>query len=103
MPIKRRRRVVALALSLAAAAMLAAPSVRAGVGQSIADVGDAAKSTQHSLTEGVRLGAEQVLLEKKFLYAAGALGALLTIALLLLIVLEIQWIRYWGRRLAAAK
>ena len=65
------------------------------------DVGEAAQSTQQSLKQAVRLTGESVVLGRKFLYASAGLGTLLAIALLLLIVLEVQWIRYWTRKLAS--
>jgi hypothetical protein len=39
----------------------------------------------------------------ELIYGVRTLGPLLAIALLLLIVLEIQWIVYWRRKLAATK
>jgi hypothetical protein len=44
---------------------------------------------------------ESVVLGRKFLYASAGLGTLLAIALLLLIALEVQWIRCWTRKLAS--
>jgi hypothetical protein len=71
------------------------------IGKTMTDVGDAAQSTQQSLKQEVRLTGETVRMGREFLYASRALGALLAIALVLLIVLEIQWIRHWGRKLAS--
>lgn len=71
------------------------------IGKTITDVGDAAQSTQQSLKQAVRLTGETVAMGREVLYASRALGALLGIALILLIVLEIQWIRYWRRKLSS--
>ena len=73
------------------------------IGKTMTDVGDAAQSTQQSLKQEVRLTGETVRMGREALYGSRALGALLAIALVLLIVLETQWIRYWGRKLAALK
>jgi hypothetical protein len=73
------------------------------IGETLTNVGDAAQSTQKSLKEEVALSGETVRMGRELLYASRGLGALLAIALLLLIVLETQWIRYWGRKLAATK
>jgi hypothetical protein len=73
------------------------------IGKTVTNVGDAARSTQHSLKQEVRLTEETVRMGHELLYASRALGALLAVALVLLIVLETQWIRYWGRKLASVK
>jgi hypothetical protein len=73
------------------------------IGKTIADVGDAAQSTQQSLKQEVRLSGETVRMGREMLYASRALGALVAIALVLLIVLETQWIRYWARKSITAK
>jgi hypothetical protein len=71
------------------------------IGKTITEVGNAAKSTQKSLKEEVALTGETVRMGREMLYASRAFGVLLAIILLLLLVLEIQWIRYWARKLAA--
>jgi hypothetical protein len=73
------------------------------IGKSMTDVGDAAQSTQQSLKQAVRLTGETVQMGREMILASRALGALLAIALVLLIVLEAQWIVYWRRKLAAGK
>jgi len=94
------------------------------IAKTLADVGDAAQSTQQSLKQEVRLssetvgmgretmsmgretmgmGRETMRMGRELVYSSRALGALMAVALLLLIVLETQWIRYWGRKLAATK
>jgi hypothetical protein len=73
------------------------------IGKSMTDVGEAARSTQQSLKQEVRLTGETVRMGREVLYTSRALGSLLAIALALLIVLEIQWIIYWKRKLVATK
>ncbi len=80
------------------------------IAKTLSDVGAAAQSSQVSLKQEVRLSSETVLMGREtmlmghqMVYGSRVLGALLAIALTLLIVLEIQWIRYWARKLAAAK
>ncbi|MFI5361546.1 MAG: hypothetical protein ACHQ49_06220 [Elusimicrobiota bacterium] len=70
------------------------------IGKSIADVGDAAQSTQQSLKQEVSLTGETVQMGREFFLGSRVLGALAAVALVLLIVLEIQWILYWGRKAA---
>jgi hypothetical protein len=71
------------------------------IGKSITNVGEAAQSSQNSLKQEVKLTGETVRMGRELLYSSRALGTLIAIALLLLIVLEVQWIRYWARKLAA--
>jgi hypothetical protein len=71
------------------------------IGKSMTDVGEAAQSTQQSFKQAVRLTGETVAMGREVLYALRGLGSLMAIALALLIVLEIQWIRYWARKLAS--
>ena len=73
------------------------------IGKTITDVGSAAQSTQLSLKKEVGLTGETVRMGRELLYASRAFGVLLAITFVLLIVLEIQWIRYWGRKLASPK
>ena len=73
------------------------------IAKSMTDVGDAARSTQQSLKQEVRLTGETVRMGREFLYASTAFGVLLAVTLVLLIVLEIQWILYWKRKLASGK
>jgi hypothetical protein len=73
------------------------------MGKSMTDVGDAAQSTQQSIKQAVRLTGETVGMGRELVLASKILGALLAITLVLLIVLEIQWIRHWSRKLAASK
>jgi hypothetical protein len=73
------------------------------IGKSMTDVGEAARSTQQSLKQEVRLTGETVGMGHELLYTVRALGPLVAVALRLLIVLEIQWILYWRRKLAATK
>jgi hypothetical protein len=71
------------------------------IGKTMTDVGSAAQSSQNSLKQEVKLTGETVRMGRELLYSSRALGTLIAIALLLLIVLEVQWIRYWARKLAA--
>jgi hypothetical protein len=71
------------------------------IGKTIKEVGTAAQSTQQSLKQEVGLTAQTVGMGREFLYASRAFGVLLGITFVLLIVLEVQWIRYWGRKLAS--
>jgi len=71
--------------------------------KSMTDVGEAARSTQKSLKQEVQLTGDTVHMGHELIYGVRTLGPLLAIALLLLIVLEIQWIVYWRRKLAATK
>ncbi|MFI5349000.1 MAG: hypothetical protein ACHQ2Z_05625 [Elusimicrobiota bacterium] len=73
------------------------------LGKSMTDVGAAAQSTQQSLKQEVKLTGETVRMGHEMLLAAKVLGGLLAVALVLLIVLETQWIRYWRRKLAESK
>jgi hypothetical protein len=70
--------------------------------KSINKVGDAAQAGQTAQQEQLHLGREQVHMGREQLYGSAVLGALLAVALILLIVLEFQWIRYWGRKLTHA-
>ena len=69
----------------------------------MADVGEAAQSSQQSLKQEVRLTGETVRMGRELLWASKVLGGLLAVALVLLIVLETQWIRYWRRKLAESE
>jgi hypothetical protein len=73
------------------------------IGKTIAQVGSAAQSSQESLKEEVALTHQTVNMGREMLYASRAFGLLLAVVLALLIVLEIQWIRYWARKLATTK
>ena len=69
------------------------------IAKAIEKVGDAAKSGESAQHQQLQMGREQLHLGREQLYGAGVLGGLLAVSLLLLIVLEVQWIRYWGRKL----
>jgi hypothetical protein len=73
------------------------------IGKTITEVGSAAQSSQKSLKEEVALTRQTVNMGREMLYASRGFGVLLAVVLVLLIVLEIQWIRYWARKLAATK
>ena len=73
------------------------------IGKSMTDVGDAAQSTQQSVKQAVKLTGETVQMGREMLFASRIVGALLAVTLVLLIVLEAQWIVYWKRKLAAGK
>jgi hypothetical protein len=73
------------------------------IGKSMTDVGEAAQSSQQSLKQAVRLTGETVSMGRELIIASRVLGSLLVVALVLLMVLETQWIPYWRRKLAALK
>ena len=80
------------------------------IGKAVTNIGDAAKTTQSAEKEQVQMGhqqvqmgREQIRMGREQLYASGVLGGLLAVALLLLIVLEVQWIRLMRRKLHHAR